>query len=269
MNNSYQTPPQQQMPPQQPQQQMPPQQPKKNSNKTLIAVLLAAVLLVCGGVAAFLLLNNKKSDSSAGETTAIADVEGKSDTPSALVADEERDELDKGETANIRQETDDIDEPMGKGGDENEIASANTDDDPEVAQVKKRLNNFQYSTYQNQRFGYQLNVPNFMAPGPESQNGDGRQFYFNGISLSVYASHNALDYDVAQQMDQMDNERQAVRRKIGNNAFMLSGKGDEGKLYEQKTVLKDEVWYTVRLDYPAKFKSVIAPLSQIVTGFEP
>lgn len=242
-------------------QQMPPSQPGKKGNGLIIAIIVAALLLVGGGVAAFLLLRNKDAAPAGGEQPAAL-IE-KTDTTDADII-----ETDKNSAENAGL---DMDEPTGKGVDETDLDATEMSDgeDPEVEQVKQRLQRFQYSTYQNQRFGYQLNVPDFMAPGPESQNGDGRTFYFDGISLAVYASHNALEYDVAQQMDLVDETRQATRRTIGDNAFLLSGQEDDGTIYELKSVLKNDIWYTVRLDYPAKMMSVVAPLRQIVTGFEP
>ena len=223
---------------------MPPPVAPQNSNKKLIiAIVVLSLLLVGGGVTLLLLSNKSDSTATASETLNGGDL--------------------------TTAEIDAIDEPTGMGTTDDDDALSADDNDPEVQQLSRRLSGFKYATYHNQRYGYLLQVPDFMAPGPESQNGDGCKFFYNGISLSAYASHNALDYDVAQQMELVDANRQANRQTMGDNAFLLSGREADGTRYELKSVLKDEVWFTVRLNYPAKFSSVIAPLSQIVSGFEP
>lgn len=241
-----------------------PSQPGKKGNGLIIAIIVAGLLLVGGGVTAFLLLRNKNTAPVGGEQ------------PSALLEKPDTTDADKKEAGpndaeNTLTEDNGIGEPTGKGIDETSIdaTEASDVDDPEVAQVKQRLQRFQYDAYYNARYDFTLQVPDFMAPGPEAQNGDGRKFFFNGITLSAFASHNALETDVDGQMDFQDPDRKARRQRVGGNAFTLKGRGDDGQLYELKSVLKDEVWYTARIDYPEKFKSVIAPLSQIVAHFEP
>ena len=144
--------------------------------------------------------------------------------------------------------------------------SSSFNDDKEVAEVRKRITRYQYSRYHNDRFNFDLDVPDFMVP-EQSQNGDGVKFHYKDITLMTYASHNALETDAVTELNKRD--ANATRNYLASNTFCISGKTDDGKLYEEKAVLKNDVWYTTRLEYPAKYKSFIGSLSQIVTYFEP
>lgn len=236
-------------------------EPKKSRKGAIIAAVIATLVILGGGVAAFFLLRNSdKSPSSTDSSTALSE------------NIKENDATGKGGDFDL---DDNMDKVGGKGDtdiskDDNRIDvddnSTSNNDDAEVAEVKKRISRYQYSRYHNDRFNYDLDVPDFMVPR-HSQNGDGVKFFYKDIMLMTYASHNALETDAVKELNYRDAD--ATRNYLSSNSFCISGKTDDGKLYEEKAVLKDDVWYTTRLEYPAKYKSFIGSLSQIVTYFEP
>lgn len=254
-----------QVPPVIPTQPMPdmPQQPepKKSRKGAVIAAAIATLVILGGGVAAFFLLRN--SDKSSSST----------DSPTALSENtKENDATGKGGDFDLDDNTEKV---GGKGDtditiDDDRIGvddkSSSFNDDAEVEEVRKRISRYQYSRYHNDRFNYDLDVPDFMVPR-HSQNGDGVRFFYKDIMLMTYASHNALETDAVTELNSRDAD--ATRNYLSSNTFSISGKTADGKLYEEKAVLKDDVWYTTRLEYPAKYKSFIGSLSQIVTYFEP
>lgn len=239
--------------PQQPYTPNPPQQPPKKGKGGIIAAAIIGFLLVAGGVGAALYFLNK--DKEPAKT-------GLSDTLKQKKASESVGEgdlvIDEGTTASGGAEA------SGEQPTAGETIAANGDD---LEALERRLSQFEYTSYENDRFGYRVNIPNFMAPGPEPQNGDGRAYYYRDITLSTYASNNALDNSIAEEIKLRDPN--AHKEKVGANFFIITGSAAEGKVYNEKTVLRNGVFYTVRLEYPEKYTSVMMPLRQIVDNFEP
>ena len=246
----YQQPYQYQQPWQQP-------QPPKRGRGWLIALIIAGVLLVGGGVALAIILLNKDKGSSEAPTTAVVDSTAVKGGDTDLVIDEDSTST-SGDQAGDEI---DVDDNGGVGSDDTSSMS------DEVADVKKRLDHFEYSSYDNSRFGFSANVPNFMAPGPESENGDGCAFYYHKLTLRVYASYNALDTNVKSEMKRRDSG--AYERMMGDNWFAQSGTTDEGLKYREKAILRGDVWYTRRMEYPANYTSADSNLKQLIIGWEP
>lgn len=248
----YQQPYQYQQPWQQP-------QPPKRGRGWLIALIIAGVLLVGGGVALAIILLNKDNGNTptsvaTTDSTAVA-------TNTDLVIDEDSTSTGNGTEGDEVDFNDEGDSGVGESG-------YNTEGmDEEIADVKKRLDRFQYATYTNSRFGFNANIPDFMAPGPESENGDGCAFFYHKLELRVYASHNALDTDV--QSEPARRDPNAYERMRGNDYFAQSGTTSEGLKYREKAILRGDVWYTMRMEYPEAYTPAVANLKQIINGWEP
>ena len=145
--------------PQQPYTPNPPQQPPQKGKGGIIAAAIIGFLLVAGGVGAALYFLNK--DKEPAKT-------GLSDTLKQKKASESVGEgdlvIDEGTTASGGAEA------SGEQPTAGETVAANGDD---LEALERRLSQFEYTSYENDRFGYRVNIPNFMAPGPEPQNGGG------------------------------------------------------------------------------------------------
>lgn len=247
-----------QMPPIPPLTPVSPQEPQKNRKGAVIAAVIACLLILGGGVAAFFLLRNSDNSSSSNDSSTVV-----SDSTTAnhnnTNCDLEDDVTGKGD-ADI-----DLDDDI-QINDDTDLSNYPKNEEGDLNEVKQRLSRFQYSSYHNDRFNFDLNYPDFMA-SDYSQNGDGVKFHYKDITLMTYASHNVLNTDVVTELNRRDTN--AIRNYLSSNSFTISGKTDNGLLYEEKAVLKNDVWYTTRLEYPVKYKSIIGSLSQIVTNFEP
>ena len=110
-----------------------------------------------------------------------------------------------------------------------------------------------YDVYTNSRFGFSIMYPTFLSPQPEPENGDGRVFS-NGKDeeISVYALHNVLDQSIEDlyQECQSSVDGTVTYADQKDNWFVVSGTNSEGKILYRKTILHDDVEYTVSVTYP-------------------
>lgn len=135
-----------------------------------------------------------------------------------------------------------------------------------AAQAKKVENNsgahkqsqkVDYETYTNPRFGYSLAYPSFLTPQPESINGDGRTFSNgNNEEITVYASYNVLESSIQdiKQMYESSFEGSIDYSTQKSNWFVLSGVNSKGNVFYMKTILDNDVEYTVQITYPKNKK---------------
>jgi len=129
-----------------------------------------------------------------------------------------------------------------------------------------------HNTYCNARFEYCLEYPDFLSPQPESQNGDGRIFINkkgDGI-LRVFGRFNldaegeTISLKKQFETDIQDNlaQKNAVTyKKLANTFFVISGYRN-GKIFYQKTILKNDAFAFAILEYPKDEKSLYDKVSQ-------
>jgi hypothetical protein len=132
-----------------------------------------------------------------------------------------------------------------------------------------------YKTYSNARFGYSISYPsNLLTPQGESTNGDGQKFRSGDGSaeLIVYGSNNALDrtlrglYGEARTAN--DSNFKVTYEILKPNWFVVSGI-DNGKVFYQKTLLKQGVIKTFRMEYDEAVKQKWDPITtKIAQSFE-
>ena len=110
-----------------------------------------------------------------------------------------------------------------------------------------------YDVYTNSRFGFSIMYPTFLSPQPEPENGDGRVFS-NGKDeeMSVYASYNVLDQSIEElyQECQSNVDGTVTYADQKDNWFLVSGTNEEGTILYRKTILTDDIEYTVSVTYP-------------------
>ena len=130
-----------------------------------------------------------------------------------------------------------------------------------------------YDTYCNGRFGYCIDYPTaFINKQPESANGDGCIFKDKTGEevLRVYGSNNldadgntiTLDHQFLVDVKRYENDTDNTRityKKLAKLFFILSGI-KKGKIFYQKTILKDDAFAYAVLQYPEKEKTIYAEI---------
>jgi serine/threonine-protein kinase len=129
-----------------------------------------------------------------------------------------------------------------------------------------------WKLYENARFGYRALYPDFLIPGEESDNGDGRKFLSGdgSVKLIVFAAYNTENMGIdeyrrtlLQEFKGHDNIGYGPR---GNSWFVLSGlRGDA--IYYEKVLFAcgGRVINAFALTYPQDRKQAF---DSIVTGIE-
>ena len=126
-----------------------------------------------------------------------------------------------------------------------------------------------YDTYINPRFGFSIMYPTILPPQPEPENGDGRAFS-NGKDeeMSVFASYNVLDDSIEEIFQECKSSyigtvTYALQK---DNWFVVSGTDEEGAILYRKTILTDDIEYTVNLIYPKAKKQLYDEIVEKVTN---
>ena len=93
-------------------------------------------------------------------------------------------------------------------------------------------------TYHNDRYGSTIDYPDRFKGEPPPGSDDGRTFKSaDGAAFSVYASYNALDFDVAKFQDftlkNLDPDEVVTYKAHGDNWFVISGTKGTDIFYER------------------------------------
>ncbi len=129
-----------------------------------------------------------------------------------------------------------------------------------------------WKLYENARFGYRALYPDFLIPGEESENGDGRNFLSGdgSVKLVVFGAYNTQNMGIDEYRSTLlsefkghDNIGYGPR---GNSWFVLSGLRG-GKIYYEKVLFAygGRIVNAFSLTYPEDGKHAFDP---IVTGIE-
>jgi serine/threonine-protein kinase len=144
---------------------------------------------------------------------------------------------------------------------------------PAVAQTSGALN---WRTYQNDRYGTTIDYPSTFKPQPPPDNDDGRVFKgADGADFRVFASYNALDFDLAQYRDftvkHLDAGAVVTYQADGNDWFVISGtKGD--KVFYERHLLShgEQMTEGFVITYPASLKQTYDPIvARMAKSFRP
>lgn len=128
--------------------------------------------------------------------------------------------------------------------------------------IRTQLHEVQYNYYHNSRFDYSIEYPSCFIQQEEPTNGDGCSFYMNErIYLSVFASYNALNETIADRY--YENAISTVAYStLKNNWFVISDYTSDGRIFYQKTVLKNDIFMTAILCYPPEYKNDFQKITQ-------
>lgn len=115
----------------------------------------------------------------------------------------------------------------------------------------------QYRTYHNVRFNYSISYPaDLLIPQGEPVNGDGQKFSSrdNKAEMLVYGAYNSLDQTLREVFEQESSRsteqpnRVVTYKVLRSDWFVISGT-DDGKIFYQKTMLRDSTFKTFRIEY--------------------
>lgn len=130
--------------------------------------------------------------------------------------------------------------------------------------------------YANARFAYSVEYPKWvLKPQGESDNGDGQRFVSpdGQTVLAIWGQSNALKERIGERFShdmaslQEDSSLQVIYKVVRQDWFVMSGTAGAQIIY-QKTLLRDGVYITLRLQYPAaKKESFDGAVQRIVASF--
>ncbi len=121
-------------------------------------------------------------------------------------------------------------------------------------------------TYHNDRYGTTIDYPNQFKAEPPPGSDDGRTFKSaDGARFSVYASYNALDFDVAKFQDStlknLDPSEAVTYKAHGDNWFVISGTKGSDIFYERHLLSHGgQMTEGFSISYPAAAKQSYDPI---------
>jgi hypothetical protein len=138
-----------------------------------------------------------------------------------------------------------------------------------------------WRTYHNERYGTTIEYPDYFRAGTPPANSDGLEFKCNdGADFSVFASYNALDFNLAGLKAFITENLKAgeviTYQAQGDNWFVISGRSDDGVFYERHLLSHGgQMTEGLVMSYPSRLKQkydpVVARMSKSLrsgTGFQ-
>lgn len=137
-----------------------------------------------------------------------------------------------------------------------------------VAPIEEPIADFEYKYYYNSRFDFEIYYPSFFDKMKLSYNRDGCKLSRDEQTyLLAYGMHNALDETLEDKYKECK-AKNPVYCRMKNNWLVVSDHTGDGRIYYEKTVLRDGVFLTATLYFPIEeepFFSKIIP--EIFTDF--
>ena len=125
-----------------------------------------------------------------------------------------------------------------------------------------------YSTYYNNRFGYKIDYPSVLNITNVPDNDDGRTFSYGGLTITVFGMYNA-SFSSVQEQFKMNQKPTDTYKVVKNNWYVRSGRNSNGYIYYEKSILKNDIWYTVILEYPESMKEELDDIvTKVVNSFK-
>jgi len=134
---------------------------------------------------------------------------------------------------------------------------------PVAAQTSGASN---WLTYQNDRYGTTIEYPGFFKPEPPPDNDDGRRFKSaDGAEFAVFASYNALDFDIAgylqDTLKNLDPGATVTYQAHADDWFVISGTKGDGIFYQRRLLSHGkEMTEGFVMSYPARLKQLYDPI---------
>ena len=130
----------------------------------------------------------------------------------------------------------------------------------------------EYRTYHNARFDYSISYPaDLLIPQGEPVNGDGQIFLSKDrrAELLVYGSYNSLDQTLkdvlAQESERSpDHPNRVVTYKVLRGDWFVVSGSENGRIFYQKTMLRDSTFKTFRIEYDERQKQTFDPVTAFI-----
>jgi hypothetical protein len=130
-----------------------------------------------------------------------------------------------------------------------------------------------WHTYYNDRYGTTIEYPDYFQPGNPPDANDGLAFTSpDGASFSVFASYNALDFDLAGYRDfivkDLESGRVITYRAQGRDWFVISGTAGADRVFYERYLLSHggEMTEGFVMSYPIrvkqKYNAVVARMAK-------
>jgi hypothetical protein len=117
-----------------------------------------------------------------------------------------------------------------------------------------------YQTYYNVRFKYSISYPSdLLIPQGESANADGQKFLSRDgrAEMLVYGSHNVLDQSLQKVLaEETEKENRIVTYKVLKPAWFVISGTEKGRVFYQKTMLKQGILKTFYFEYDENAKAI-------------
>ena len=133
-----------------------------------------------------------------------------------------------------------------------------------------------WQIYQNDRYGTTIDYPDIFKAEPPPDNDDGRRFKSaDGAEFAVFASYNALDFDLAgyQQfiLKNLDPGAAVTYQAHGDDWFVISGTKGDGIFYERHLLShREEMTEGFVMSYPARLRQIYDPIvARMAKSFRP
>jgi hypothetical protein len=134
-----------------------------------------------------------------------------------------------------------------------------------------------WRTYHNDRYGTTIEYPDIFKPGTPPDNNDGLKFKSaDGADFSVFASYNALDFDLAGfrefTVKNLDAGAVVTYQAHGDNWFVISGTMGADRIFYERHILSHgkEMTEGFVMSYPAGLKQKYDPIvARMAKSFRP
>lgn len=123
--------------------------------------------------------------------------------------------------------------------------------------------------YHNDRYGFNFVYPSCFYRVNNSQNGDGQAFQCEQVVLRAFAENNVLNRSIGEALRiHMETYRTTYRVQRGNH-YIASGYTPNGWVYYEKCVLRGDVFYTARIDYPKRYQNDVEGIISEIAAYQP
>lgn len=137
--------------------------------------------------------------------------------------------------------------------------------------VKVQQTNINYKTYQNKRYDYSVDYPDFLIPQGEAGNEDGQKFISeNGtLQMAVYRTFKmnmttGETLTIQESLDEDLNDLYVEEKKIQDNFYILSGITEGNNHFSKYTTVINDEYYTIFFEYDDEHKQQLTEVFEYV-----
>ena len=137
----------------------------------------------------------------------------------------------------------------------------------DVVDFRQQMAHAHGKRYHNERFGYSYSYPSCFRTVSRSQNGDGQVVQCEEVVLSMYASHNAMNWTTAEACRQQ--AFHPTYKVVKPNYYIASGTMQSGEIYYEKCVLRGDTFITIQIAYPKRYQNDVEGLIAEIAAYRP